>query len=320
MGSGRSTHRQASEVATRRPATDAITDVPGVTVGHWTDRRRATGCTVVLVEGGATPGYCNGGGAPGTIETDLLRPENMVQRIHAVLLTGGSAPGLARGGRRARLAARARGGFSARPQAAPQCPWSAAPWCSTTALARRAPTQPQGQDIERRQRRGVGRWRRAAWVWGPAAPWAKGRRGEHALKGGVGTASVTHESGLVVGALVAVNAFGDVVDPTSGALVAGPRGSRRGSMERAAELLRKKPLATYLSEAEAMRAALQDTPSEPAPPVATTLAIVATNARLDKAPGCAAGDHGQRRLGAQHRSGACARATAMWSFLWLRAS
>ena len=73
---------------------NAITDVPGVKVGHWTDRRRATGCTVVRVDGGAAAAYTNPGGAPGTIDTDLLRPENRIPSIHAVLLTGGSAYGL----------------------------------------------------------------------------------------------------------------------------------------------------------------------------------------------------------------------------------
>ena len=73
----------------------AITDVEGVRLGHWTSRRRATGCTVVLTEAGATPGFHGAGGAPGTIDTQLLRPENTVGVVHAVLITGGSAHGLA---------------------------------------------------------------------------------------------------------------------------------------------------------------------------------------------------------------------------------
>ncbi|MDH4208937.1 MAG: P1 family peptidase, partial [Anaerolineae bacterium] len=71
-----------------------ITDVPGIKVGHYTDRRAATGCTVVLCEAGATGGVEVRGAAPGTRETDLLRPLHLVEKIHAVLLSGGSAFGL----------------------------------------------------------------------------------------------------------------------------------------------------------------------------------------------------------------------------------
>ena len=77
-----------------RALNDSLTDVSGIRVGHWTDRRAATGCTVVLCEKGAVGGVDVRGGAPGTRETDLLRPGTMVQGMHAVLLTGGSAWGL----------------------------------------------------------------------------------------------------------------------------------------------------------------------------------------------------------------------------------
>ena len=116
----------------------------------------------------------------------------------------------------------------------------------------------------------------------------------------MGTASVVHESGLVVGALAAVNAAGDVHDPDTGALLAGPRGGRRGQVRCTADILLEKPLAKYRADAEAMRAALQgDASTSDAPtsnasksnapksnadaPANTTLVVVATNARLDKA-------------------------------------
>ncbi len=72
----------------------AITDVKGIKVGHFTDGRRPTGCTVVLTEGGAVGGVDVRGAAPGTRETDLLDPSNLVDRVHAILLAGGSAFGL----------------------------------------------------------------------------------------------------------------------------------------------------------------------------------------------------------------------------------
>ena len=73
---------------------DAITDVPGIEVGHDTDLQNATGCTVVLARAGATPGVFQPGGAPGTLDTDLAVAENAIQEVHAVLLTGGSTIGL----------------------------------------------------------------------------------------------------------------------------------------------------------------------------------------------------------------------------------
>ena len=75
-------------------ATDAITAIPGIQVGHYTDLEHATGCTVVLFEEGAVGSVDIRGGAPGTRETDLLRPGNLVERVHAVVLSGGSAYGL----------------------------------------------------------------------------------------------------------------------------------------------------------------------------------------------------------------------------------
>src|SRR5438045_249033 len=73
---------------------DAITDVPGIKVGHWSDRRAATGCTVVICEKGATGGVDVRGAAPGTYETDSLRPTYMVPSVYSIFLTGGSAFGL----------------------------------------------------------------------------------------------------------------------------------------------------------------------------------------------------------------------------------
>ena len=88
----------------RAPKADAITAVPGIRLGHWTRRRGLTGLTVVRCDAGATPGFFAPGGAPGTLDTDLLRPENSVQRVHAVMLTGGSLFGLeAAGGIKRRL-------------------------------------------------------------------------------------------------------------------------------------------------------------------------------------------------------------------------
>ncbi|HRO54902.1 MAG TPA: P1 family peptidase, partial [Alicycliphilus sp.] len=76
------------------PDQGAITEVAGITVGHHSDRRRPTGCTVVIARDGAVAGVDVRGAAPGTRETDLLAPGNLVDKVHAVLLAGGSAWGL----------------------------------------------------------------------------------------------------------------------------------------------------------------------------------------------------------------------------------
>src|SRR3979411_3022586 len=73
---------------------DSITDVPGIRVGHWTDLDAGTGCTVVLCEQGSVAAVDVRGAAPATRETDLLRPGRLVDRVHAIVLSGGSAFGL----------------------------------------------------------------------------------------------------------------------------------------------------------------------------------------------------------------------------------
>src|SRR5579871_1600429 len=84
---------QVKEIAAA-PSDGYITDVSGIKVGHFTDSRRPTGCTVVLCEGGAVAGVDVRGSAPGTRETDLLDPLNLVEKVHAIVLSGGSAFGL----------------------------------------------------------------------------------------------------------------------------------------------------------------------------------------------------------------------------------
>ncbi len=198
----------------------SICDVAGLRVGHYTDLEGITGCTVVLCEGGAVAGVDVRGGAPGTRETDLLRPENTVQRVHAVLLAGGSAYGLdAAGGIMEYLEARgvgfqvgrvvvpivvgavlfdlSLGDHRARPNAA-----------GGRLACERASNQPPAEGS-------VGA--------GTGATVGKGYGHGAACKGGLGSASLRLPDGATVGALVAVNAVGDVVDQATGAVVAGTR-------------------------------------------------------------------------------------------------
>ncbi len=257
----------------RGPKEDAITAVPGIRVGHWTRQRSLTGLTVVRCDAGATPGFFAPGGAPGTLDTDLLRPENSVQRVHAVMLTGGSLFGLeAAGGIKRRLLEEGTG-LAMRPDA-PRIPIVTGAVVFDLALGK--PDHP-GEDGGYRAAAGAASGSVAQGNVGVGTGCTVAKTGADGtqLKSGVGTAAVRHDSGLVAGAIVAVNAVGDVIDPRDGSLVAGARGARKGEMIRASEALRAKPYADYMAEA--------DVPASGGAGANTTLAVVATNAKLSKA-------------------------------------
>jgi len=241
-------------------ACGAITDVPGLSVGHFTDPRRPTGCSVVLVPQGAVAGVDVRGAAPGTRETDLLSPTNTVQQVHAVLLAGGSAFGLdAAGGVMRWLDER---GFgiavgTARVPLVPAAvlfdllvgdgrirPDAQAGYAACEAASERAPAEGNV---------GAGTGAVVGKLFGPA----------RAMKGGIGTASV-RVGGVTVGALVACNAFGDVIDPRTGRILAGARTENgKGLMDTRSAIL-------------AGHAAQPNLGSN------TTIGVVATDAVLDK--------------------------------------
>src|SRR5688572_26783047 len=191
---------------------NAITDVPGIRVGHWTDRRTATGCTVVLCEAGAVGGVDIRGAAPGTRETDLLRPGNLVEKVHAVLLTGGSAFGLdAAAGVMRYLEERGSGlGFGG--QVIPIVP--AAVLFDLGIGRPRHPDAAAGYRAARAARGGA--VAEGSVGAGTGATVAKLAGGDRRLKGGLGTASEALASGVVVGAIAAVNAVGAIRDPRNG--------------------------------------------------------------------------------------------------------
>ncbi len=216
---------------------DTITAVSGVLVGHWTDDSATTGCTVVLCPNGAVASADVRGGAPGTRETDLLRPGSLVERIQAVLLTGGSAYGLdAAAGVMRWLEERGKGFpvltgvvpivvgavlFDLSVGRADVRPDAAAGYAACEA----ASAGPPGEGS-------VGA--------GTGATVAKALGGERALKGGIGSACEVSEDGVSVAALMAVNSFGEVVDPDNGRVVAGPRAEDGGFADTLA-VLRSRP-------------------------------------------------------------------------------
>ncbi|MBI4336334.1 MAG: P1 family peptidase [Chloroflexi bacterium] len=241
---------------------DAIADVAGIRVGHYTDVQHGTGCTVVLCGTGAVGGVAVRGAAPGTRETDLLRPMHLVQQVHAVLLSGGSAFGLEAAGGVMRYLEERSIGFQTPAGAVPIVP--AAVLFDLGLITGRV--RPTAQDAYQ------------ACLAATGGPVAQGSVGagtgatvgktlglEHAIKGGVGTASVQVGNGPMVGALVVVNAVGDVVDPETGDLLAGPRRAEGRGFHSTVELWTR------------------GAPSPSSPFLAnTTIGVVATDARLTK--------------------------------------
>ena len=239
-----------------------LTAVPGIRVGHFTLEERPTGCTVVLLDPAAVAGVDVRGAAPGTRETDLLSPLNIVERVNAIVLAGGSAFGLDAASGVVRWLDEHNIGFETPAGRVPIVP-SAILYDLGVGDAKVRPTADCG-------------YRAAAAA--TAAPVAEGSVGagagatvgklrglKGAMRGGIGSAAAVMPNGLIVAALVAVNAYGDVIDPATGATVAGVRTEDGRRLADARRLLRAAP---------------------PAPPRAienTTLAVVATNARLTKA-------------------------------------
>ena len=207
---------------------DAITDVPGIEVGHAQDDEALTGCTVILCRKGAAGGVDQRGGAPGTRETDLLKPVNAVGKVHAVLLAGGSAFGLDAASGVMRYLEERNIGFNTGAARVPIVP---AAILYDLAIGR-ADIRP---DLEMGYR---------ACESACAEPPAQGNVGagtgatvgkifgmKQAMKSGLGTASMDIGGGVIVGALVAVNAFGDIIDPASGQIIAGARSAKIGPIK-----------------------------------------------------------------------------------------
>lgn len=244
-------------------AASGITDVGGIKVGHWTSTARPTGCTVVLAPPeGAVGGVDVRGSAPGTRETDLLRPENLVDRVNAVVLSGGSAFGLDSATGVMRYLYEQKLGFTVTPVIkVPIVPaailydlgvgdWTIRPDAASGYAACQAATTARPQEGNA----GAGAGATVGKFFGLP----------RAMKSGIGTASLELD-GLVVGAIVAVNAIGEVVDPQSGRVVAGvrtPDGKKILS-------LIPEILSGHL-------------PPALTPGTATTIGVVATNAAITK--------------------------------------
>lgn len=244
---------------------DDICDVPGVLVGHDTDLDAATGCTVLRFVRSALGAVDVRGGAPATRETDLLDPLCMMDQVHALVLTGGSAFGLDAASGVARTLESEGVGFETGVARVPIVPAAAlfdlgfgrADIRPDAVFGERALRAARGDAIQQGTV-GAGTGATVGKLAGPA----------FMMKGGLGSASARTPDGLVVGALVAVNAVGDVYDPATGEIVAGARS----------------PMGIGWLASDAAASDIGESPSPvPFPGAHTTLAAIATDAPFSKA-------------------------------------
>lgn len=240
--------------------TPSLTDVEGILVGQHTSRKRPTGCTVITGQKSFMAGVDVRGGAPGTREIELLKPENSIDRVDAIFLAGGSAFGLDAGTGIARFLEEHGRGFDAGVAKVPiVCGailfdlWLGDPMVRPDARAGYAAMQAASGAPVQEGNFGAGAGATVGKMLGP----------ECAMKGGLGSWSIRRRDGLQVGALAAVNAIGDILDPSSGVILAGAR--KQETFAGIIQELRKGDVARPQFGGN------------------TVLAVVATNAALTKA-------------------------------------
>jgi L-aminopeptidase/D-esterase-like protein len=240
--------------------TRGLTAISGIKVGHHTLTERPTGCTVILTEEGAVASVDVRGAAPATRETDLLAPDVLVERVNAIVLSGGSAFGLDAASGVMRYLEERKVGFAFGGAFVPIVPGA-----SLFDLPVGNPLIRPNADCGYRAAQAASDGPIAEGSVGAGAGATVGKSGgfNRAMKGGIGTASITLPSGIVVAALVAVNARGDIVDPANGQIVAGVRRADGKGFSDARTIVR------------------EGVPE--APGQNTTLGVVATTARLTKA-------------------------------------
>jgi len=206
---------------------NAITDVRGIEVGHAQDDEALTGCTVILCRKGAVAGVDVRGGAPGTRETDLLDPINLVQKVHAIVLAGGSAFGLDAAAGVMHYLEERKIGFNTGAAKVPIVP-SAILYDLNLGRADVRPDSVMGYRAAASASSGAPSEGNVG--AGTGASVGKMFGAALAMKSGLGTASMDIGGGVVVGALAAVNAWGDVIDPRTGQIIAGLRSGRAGPL------------------------------------------------------------------------------------------
>ena len=261
-----------------RMDSSGITSVPGIRVGHYTDRRNATGCTVVLCEDGAVGGVDVRGSAPGTRETDLLSPTAMVDRVHAVLLSGGSAFGLAAATGVVEYLEEKGVGIEFGSATIPIVPAAILFDLGLVTHKVRPDARAGRLACESASSGPFDKLRIAEGSVGAGTGATVGKLlgRDRCVKGGIGTASVDLGDGLIVGAIVAVNAVGGVVDPETGQIVAGPLADDGVTIHNARAERAMLDSMKLITDPEYRE-------SRTRPGENTTIGVIATNATLTKA-------------------------------------
>jgi len=251
---------------------NAITDIPGILVGHAQNDEALTGCTVILCERGAVGGVDQRGGAPGTREVDALHPMHLVTKVHGIVLAGGSAFGLEAATGVMRYLEEKGVGFDTHIAKVPIVPAAilfdlgigksdVRPDASMGYLA----CQNASSDPPAEGNVGAGTGATVGKILGVS----------QCMKSGVGTASLEIGAGVIVGAIAAVNAFGDVIDPETGQIIAGARSKDVGPLHIGAP-------GYFADTMQVMQTLIGRTILGFGSRSNTVIGVVATNAKLDK--------------------------------------
>jgi L-aminopeptidase/D-esterase-like protein len=251
---------------------NSITDVRGIKVGHQTDSLALTGCTVILHEDGAVGGIDQRGGAPGTRETDLLRPMHMVNKVHGIILSGGSAFGLDTASGVMKYLESKNIGFNTGVAKIPIVPGAILfdlgigdPKVRPDASMGYKACQDASSDPPAEGNEGAGTGCTVGKILGPGL----------AMKSGIGTASLEIGGGVIVGAIIAVNAFGDVIDPNNGEIIAGARSIKSGEFKSGQQEY-------FANSLDVMKSFIGRSSMGVMGRGNTIIGVVATNAKLDK--------------------------------------
>jgi L-aminopeptidase/D-esterase-like protein len=251
---------------------NAITDIPGILVGHAQDETALTGCTVILCEKGAVGGVDQRGGAPGTREVDALHPMHLVNKVHGVVLAGGSAFGLEAATGVMRYLEERDVGFDTRIAKVPIVPAAILfdlgigksdirPDAAMGYLAcKNASSEPPAEGNV-----GAGTGATVGKILGVG----------QCMKSGIGTASIEIGAGVIVAAIAAVNAFGDIIDPSSGEIIAGARSKDVGPVHIGAP-------GYFADTLQVMQTLIGRTALGFGSRGNTVIGVVATNAKLGK--------------------------------------
>lgn len=237
-----------------------ITDVQNIQVGHSTHAKESTGCTVILCKEGAVGGIDIRGSAPGTRETELLRPGFMIRKIHGIVLTGGSAYGLRTADGVMKYLFEKGIGYDARGIKVPIVP-AAVIFDLRDGRNPDFPTREMGYEA---CQNAASDFEEGLVGAGKGATVGKILGIDNSMKGGVASAAIEIQEGVKVGALAVVNALGDVVDPTNGQIISGARNPDGSGFVDTVKYLMKNPFPKKV------------------PASNTTLAVVATNASFTK--------------------------------------